>query len=192
MKQRAIPAWLHDVFGERQSIAVILFLLLFGIFCALTLSLSDPAAFAAPAWWRTLLALLLIADIASGCIANFTASTNRHYAAGPRRRRLLFIAVHLHLPAVALLLELDLLYAICIWAYTITAASIVAATRAETQTLLGGTLLAMGLIVSALLPLEPTPVMQATGLLFMLKVVYSFGVDHYSHRSVTDGENTNG
>ena len=178
MKSLRIPSYLHEVLGERQSVASVLTITGFAALMTAALLLRYPALHEDVAVWRSVLALLLIYDICAGCIANFTASTNRYYAERPRLR-LIFIAVHVHLVLVALLLGTSLSAALWAWGYTVVCAFVVnAAARGGRQVLTGGLLLAAGL---GWMPMiyAAEPHMLIVSLLFMLKVVYSFGVDHY-------------
>lgn len=178
MRTIAIHRQLHDVFGERQTLPGIAVTLLFGLGSPALLAGAEADLLGALPPWRSALALLLVLDIAAGSIANFTRSTNDFYAARPRNRWA-FIAVHIHVVAVALLVGSDLAAAIAIWAYTIASAVAVNLLKGSPlQTVAGGVLLATRL---CWLPLWPdlTPFMAVTGALFMLKVIFSFAVDHY-------------
>lgn len=178
MRSLRIHPQLHDVFGKEQPPAYLVAILLFGVGVAAIFALSAGPMLAELAWWRAALALVLVLDIAAGCVANFTPSTNNFYAARPRNRWI-FIAIHVHVVIVALLVGSGLGAAVTVWVYTIAAAAVVnlLAGRAA-QTFVGGLLLAAGL---AGLPLLPglTPPMTAVSTLFMLKVLFSFAVDHY-------------
>ncbi|MDR7220997.1 hypothetical protein [Aminobacter aminovorans] len=178
MRTIAIHRQLHDVFGERQTVPGIAVTLLFGLGVPALLAVTEADMLGALPLWRSAIALLLVLDIAAGSLANFTRSTNDFYAARPRNRWA-FIAIHVHVVAVAWLVGSDLAAAIAIWAYTIASAITVNLLKGSPlQTLAGGTLLATGL---CWLPLWPglSPFMAATGALFMLKVIFSFAVDHY-------------
>lgn len=177
----AMPAPLHDVLGARQSPGALALVLIAGIGLPVALALSDPAALTGVELWRTPLALLLIGDIAAGAVANFTAGTNDHYAERPRSRWI-FIAVHLHLVALALLLDAPLLPAVVLWLATIAGAVAVNLLHGHPlQRPVGGLLLAGILVAISLLPGTPlaiTPLFAAVAAVFALKVVYAFAVDH--------------
>ncbi|MEI2296585.1 hypothetical protein [Ensifer sp. MJa1] len=180
MRSLRIHPHLHDVFGEEQPLVFLLAILLFGIGVAMVFAFSAWPLLVSLSWWRAVLALVLVLDIAAGCVANFTPSTNRFYAARPRNRWI-FIAIHVHLVAVALLLGVDLGAPIAVWAYTIAAAVTVNLLAGHAaQAFVGGLLLAIGLAGLPLLP-DLIPAMAAASGLFMLKVLFSFAVDHYRH-----------
>ncbi|MCZ4148581.1 hypothetical protein BZG21_29460, partial [Escherichia coli] len=117
MKQIRIPSFLHDVFGYRQSIGSLMAILLFGGMLTAALYLVFPELTDNLPVWRSFLALLLIFDIFSGCVANFTASTSNFYAER-KTNRIVFIAIHVHIVLVALLLQTDIGYSIGVWANT--------------------------------------------------------------------------
>ncbi|MEQ7052886.1 hypothetical protein ABN764_19780 [Paenibacillaceae sp. P-4] len=178
MKQIRIPSFLHDVFGEKQFLGSILAILLFGGLLTAALYGLFPELTDNLPLWRSALAFLLIFDIFSGCIANFSASTSNFYAAR-KTNRIVFIAIHFHIILVALLLNTDIWYSIAVWAYTITGAFIVNALIGKpSQPFVAGLFLASGLGIIPLLP-NIQPYMLTICLLFMLKVLFSFAVDHY-------------
>ncbi|MFD0590924.1 hypothetical protein ACFQZE_23295 [Paenibacillus sp. GCM10027627] len=180
MKQIGIPSFFHDIFGERQSLGAIGAILLFGAMLTGALYGRYPEMIDELPVWRSTLALLLIFDIFSGCVANFTASTSNFYAAR-RTNRIVFISIHVHIIGIALLLGTHLSYSIVVWAYTIGAAFIVnSLIWKQQQPFIAGLLLAAGLGAIPMLP-EISPYMLIIFLLFMLKVMFSFAVDHYRH-----------
>lgn len=183
MKQLRIPSFMHEMFGEKQPPATIVAILLIGGLLTACLYVAFPQLADGLPLWRTALALLLIFDVFCGCIANFTASTNNYYAARPKNR-IVFISIHVHIILAALLLHTPLWHALAIWAYTIAGAFAVNALHGKPQQpLIGGLLLAAGMGGMPMLP-EIQPYMLIVGLLFMLKVLFSFAVDHYrGHRS---------
>ncbi|KKO53243.1 hypothetical protein [Paenibacillus sp. DMB20] len=187
MKQVRIPSFLHDVFGETQRVGSILAILLFGGLLTAALYFTFPEMTAGLPVWRSALALLLMFDIFSGCIANFTASTSNFYAAR-KTNRLVFIAIHVHVVIVALLLQADIRHSIAVWVYTITGAFVVnALIGKQSQLFAAGLLLSVGLGCMPLLP-EIQPYMLIICTLFMVKVLLSFAVDHYGKATNTGGE----
>lgn len=173
MSPITIPSALHDVLGERQSrLAIVLIAAgAIGAVLAVLPAITEVTA------WRGILAALLVADIAAGAIANLTSGTNDYYATRPRHSWI-FIAVHIHLPVVALLLGLPLLPALIAWGAVIAAAVIVTALVGHPeQRVVAGTLL-IGIMCG--LPLLPgqQPVLLIISALFAIKVAYSFAVDH--------------
>ncbi len=177
MNQRQIPAFLHEVFGEKQSILTIVIILMFGGGLATALSLQFPVMYQGIPLWRGILAFILIFDIIAGCLANFTASTSNYYATRGGKRWI-FISVHVHILLVALLLGTGLWPSFAVWLYTVTGAAIVNAIRGSNQLFIGGLLLSLGI---GWLPMLASvePYMLIISLLFMVKVLFSFSVNHY-------------
>ncbi|GAE05312.1 hypothetical protein JCM10914_1408 [Paenibacillus sp. JCM 10914] len=91
----------------------------------------------------------------------------------------MFIAIHVHIIIIALLLNADIGYAVGIWAYTIAGTFIVNALIGKpSQRFVGGLLLSIGIGCTFLLS-NIQPYMLTVGTMFMLKVLFSFAVDHY-------------
>jgi hypothetical protein len=178
------PSWLHDVLGEEPVAAELAAIVAFALPTAtITLALTRPTV----ALWRAALAWLLLADIAAGCVANFTRSTNDYYATRPRNRWA-FIAVHVHLPAFAWLVGADpasAWSAAALWLYTILAASVVNGLAGrEQQVFVAGLLLSVGLAGVAAVP--ATMAIRVASALFLTKVAFSFAVDHHRRPRATE------
>ena len=179
MKTFMVPKSLHEVFGEQQTwlevTGVVLFALVgSGLIYGL---LYTPVAELSV--WRSVIAWLLIADILAGCIANFSRGTSQFYAARPSGRWL-FIAIHFHLIAVAWLLGEAVLPVSYIWVFTILAAIVVNLLQSHRyQLFIAANLVVYGLILIVALALPSW--LMLVSILFMLKVVFSFGVDHFAH-----------
>jgi hypothetical protein len=174
MTRRPTPPWLRDLLGESFDPRELVAILAFGVAAATAVLLALPLA-DLPVW-RLALAWLLAADIAAGCVANFTHGTNEHYAARPGKRWL-FIAVHVHLPVLAWAAGADSGPALAVWAYTVVAAALVNALAGRpAQRVVAGALLAAALLWLPFSGLAPPLV--SISLLFVAKLVYAFAVDH--------------
>lgn len=87
---------------------------------------------------------------------------------------------------VALLLNVDIWYSLGIWAYKIIGAFIVNALIGKhSQLFVAGLLLSVGLGCMPMLP-GITPYMLIIGVLFLMKVLFSFAVDHYGKARCVD------
>lgn len=176
MRTIRIPRFLHEVLGEEQSAFEIALVALGG--------LTAAAAFAALAPLGTssaiarLVAIILAADLGAGAIANFTRGTSDYYALRPSLRWV-FIAIHLHLPAIALHIGVDLGSSTATWAYTIAAASAVNLSSPTRQIALAGAFVAVGTMLIGILAWE-SPALRLAAALFLVKVAYAFAVDHYA------------
>jgi hypothetical protein len=176
--EMSVPSMFREVLGAQQSKGA---LLCIGVTVAVAIGLLGPqlmgtdTLFIAP--WQRLLAGLLILDIVAGAVANFTPGTNAFYASRPRWRWG-FISIHIHLLLVGWLLNQPMGSLIAIWGYTILASSAVNLAFHRTwQPLLAGCLLCIGLVSLSMLRLEP--LLLATSVLFMVKVLFAFAVNHY-------------
>lgn len=177
-----MPSYLHDVFGESQTIGELFTILFFGVGFATLLFFAYPEMTRSLPLWRSTIAYLLVVDIFAGCVANFTRSTNNYYAARDKQR-LAFIAIHVHIVIVAWLLGIGLWNAIIVWGYTISGAFVVNALKdSQFQKFVGGVLLALGISITVLGTETPRYFLMIS-LLFMLKVLFAFAVDHYSQTS---------
>lgn len=173
-----IPSYLHDVFGESQTIGELFAILFFGVEFATLLFFAFPEMTQSLPLWRSIIAYLLVLDISAGCVANFTRSTNDYYAARDKQR-LMFIAIHVHLLIVAWLLGIGLWNAVIVWGYTIAGAFVVNAFKnSQFQKFVAGVLLVLGISITVL-GTEAPKYFLVISLLFMVKVLFAFAVDHY-------------
>jgi len=193
MSRIKIPKTLHDIFGEEQSPAALTVVIaggislgaaiLFGFLPEFRTNLGGHGNIGLP---RFALAMLLALDIAAGCIANFTEGTSNFYAKRPVNR-LIFIAIHVHLPVFALLLGLPILPFLALWAYTAGGAFVVNGFAGRpSQNLVGGSLLAFGIALVMLLP-GLSAASRLVSALFLIKVLYAFAVDHYKAAPARQG-----
>lgn len=173
-----IPSFLHDVFGETQTIRELVTIVFFGVGLATLLLFAFPEMTQGIPAWKSIIAYLLIVDIFAGCVANFTRSTNNYYAARGKQR-IVFIAIHIHILVAAWLLRTGLENSIIIWGYTIASAFVVNSLKGnQFQKFIAGVLLALGISI-IILGTEVPKYYLIISLLFMVKVLFSFAVDHY-------------
>ena len=174
-----MPGSLYDVFGEHQTRRELVIVAAFGIGVTAVLLTAGRQALSEVAVWRAVLAALLILDVVAGSVANLTRGTSRYYALRSRKR-LVFIAVHVHLLAIAWLLAGPLGPAALVWAYSILSALLVnRLQRSPLQAMVGGVALALGVLVVIALTPDLGLLMASVAALFMVKVTYAFAVDHY-------------
>lgn len=174
MKYFKTPKFLYEVLGKKQSVLEVLCTLLFALVGSAIIFLEADASFSR---WQVIVAYLLIADVLAGCIANFTFGTNAFYANQPKNR-LIFIAIHVHLIVIAWLLDEPIDIALLVWGYTIISAFIVNALKGKSiQSFIAANLLCYGLFLLIFLAIKPWFLMVS--IFFMIKVMFSFAVDHY-------------
>lgn len=176
MRTVAIPPALRDILGRRQRPWELGALFGITLCCTTLLALADPSLWQPLAWWQRTLAVLLVLDIVAGCLANFTSGTNDHYAASARRR-VVFLVIHLHLLLLHWALHQPLVPAIGVWLYAVAGAAVVSNIKdRELQLFTGAGLLVAALAWTPLLKLPAA--LLAVHLLFVMKLVLSFAVDH--------------
>ncbi len=180
MNRLKMPVFLHDVFGEKQSILDLLLVMTFAVFGALVVLFQFNTSEHMVSLWKQILGFVLILDVLAGCVANFSRGTNDFYAARSKNR-VIFLAIHFHIIAIAWLLDGPLWVSLLVWAYTIVSAVGVNGLKGSPhQQMVAGFLTLVGILaLVSLLPLIPVW-MLTVSLLFMLKVVFSFAVDHYA------------
>ncbi|MHA7135363.1 hypothetical protein [Oerskovia turbata] len=173
-----IPSSFHEVLGERQDPRMLAAIGAVGLGGTALLVAADRAAFTAVPLWQAGLAVLLILDVICGALANFSPGTSDYYATRPRHRAV-FLAIHVHLVAIALLLGTGLGPAIGVWLVTIAAAAVVTTRRTTSTQLQTAAAVVVAAGVAAPVLFAGSTVMTAVSLLFVLKVVLAFAVDHY-------------
>ncbi|MFF3063502.1 hypothetical protein ACFVQ3_02990 [Oerskovia sp. NPDC057915] len=184
-----IPPAFHEVLGERQDPRMLAAIGGVGLAGTALLVLADRPTFEAVPTWQGVAAALLVLDVLCGALANFSRGTNDYYAARPRHRAV-FLAIHVHLVAIALLLGADPLPAVVVWVVTVAAAALVTSLRAPAQQLqvAAGVVVAAGAAVPVLF--AGSTLMTAVALLFVIKVVLAFAVDHYGGRATDEARHS--
>lgn len=171
-----IPSALREVLGRSQRPPQMVAMVVLAVVCLAVLAHAGSALWWPLAWWQRLIAGLLVLDIVAGCLSNFTVGTNDFYAAS-LRRRVVFLAIHVHLLVLHWALEQPLAPAVVVWVYAIVGAAVVAAIRTRENQLFTGAALLVGAITWTVLLQVPAPLL-AVHLLFVMKLVLSFAVDH--------------
>lgn len=176
MKYFKTHEFLHEVFGERQSLLEVICTIAFALFGTWTIyDLADISVID----WKVILAFILIADVLAGCIANFSVGTNEYYSQRPKNR-LIFIAIHVHILVIAWLLSEPMQSALIIWGYTIASAFVVNALKGRLiQRFVAANLMCVGLFI--LVSLSLAIGFLLVSLFFLIKVLFSFSVDHYDN-----------
>lgn len=174
MKYFKTHSFFHEVFGEKQSALEVVCTIAFAILgTCLVYSVADFELHD----WKVALAFVIIADVLAGVIANFSLGTNQFYAARPKNR-IAFIAIHIHIVAIAWFLQAPMDAALITWVYTICSAFLVNALKGKTyQKFIGANLMCYGMLL--LIYLQLPMWFLIVSLFFMVKVVFSFSVDHY-------------
>lgn len=173
-----VPKFFHDILGEETHVFSLL--MIGGVTTAVMgwLIISEGDVFVQNGTIRGAFTFLLLADIIAGTVANFTKGTNDYYAARPVNRWI-FIAVHIQPILITWLLGYSILFAILIWGYTIFSVSMVNILKGSIhQRVVAGALMGIGIFMSLILYSEASSVLLTMAVFFVIKVIYSFGVDH--------------
>ncbi len=178
MKYFKTPEFLHEVLGEKQSILEVsctIFFALFGSWIIYSLANFELRS------WQTVLAYILIADVLAGCIANFSFGTNEFYSKRSKNR-LIFISIHIHILAIAWLLSQPMDTALIVWGFTIASAFLVNALKGKSiQGFIAANLMCYGILLLIYLSLPVWFLMVS--IFFMIKVLFSFSVDHFDKQT---------
>ncbi|WP_350350727.1 hypothetical protein ABS642_15010 [Microbacterium sp. A8/3-1] len=180
--QRSIPMpkVFHEILGRAQTPADLMVIAAAAIGLGVAIGIAGGETLAAVPLWRAVLAGLLIVDIAAGCVANFTPGTDQHYATRPISRWV-FIAVHWHLVAIGALLGVAVVPLLLVTVYVLLSAAVVNLLHgSRSQVGIGGALMAIGIVgVVIWMPASAPLFLVATAALFVVKVVFAFGVAHH-------------
>ncbi|MCX7745789.1 MAG: hypothetical protein N2645_02710 [Clostridia bacterium] len=182
MKTVAIPKFFHEVFGKRSTVLELALTIFFSVGMSIFLLTCTYSEWKELEIWKIIVVVLLALDINGGVIANFTLSTNNHYKAHPKAR-LVFILLHVQPVILAHLLWNYFIPCIYVWGYTIISALIVnALIRHPAQRTIAAVFLTMGFSGLFLFFSSLPKFLFITLLFYLLKVVFSFAVDHYAKR----------
>lgn len=177
-KQVRIPKFFHELFGSSQQTSEMLLTLGFTITATLAAAWFTAPYWMGLEWYQSLVLWVLFLDISGGVVANLSRGTNDHYNGQPMGRWV-FIAVHVQPLILAVVLKSSLSVALAVWAYTIMSSSLVNILRKKVyHRLLAGALYAVALCVYTLWDITLPPIVSLIYLLYMMKVIYSFSVDH--------------
>jgi hypothetical protein len=177
-KMIKMPKFFHDILGEESH--VISLFLIAGVTAVIMgwLALTESDVFIQNGRLKGGIGFLFLMDIIAGTVANFTKGTNDYYAARPANRWV-FIAVHIQPILIAWLLGFQLQGAVLIWGFTILSVSLVNVLKGTLhQRVVSGALMSLGIFLSLVLYKDSSMVMLLMSIFFVIKVIYSFGVDH--------------
>ncbi|MFA9456767.1 hypothetical protein ACERJO_08335 [Halalkalibacter sp. AB-rgal2] len=180
MKSVQIPTFFHEVFGKRQLLLHLISVLVVGFVLTISLFLYSYDSYELIPFWKMGLAFILIFDIFAGVLANLTSGTNDYYMQS-HLRRMVFIAIHVHILLIAYLLGANFFIACLVWLYTICSAYIVNLLKDEPQVFTAGVLFLVGLLGVSMLWITE-PLMLIVAIVFLFKVIFSFGVNHYKEK----------
>lgn len=118
MREVKIPRFLHEFFGERQTLNGLILIGLFSVFSTLFTVLIGLEAMSQLKTYRIILLIVLMVDIYGGVIANFTRGTKEYYDKHPKLKKI-FVIIHPHAIVIFLLAGLSYLYGIYFYAFLV-------------------------------------------------------------------------
>lgn len=173
-----IPKFFHELFGHHQQKSELILILLFTATTTAIVAWFTSTYWLELKWYQNLTLLLLFLDISGGVVANLSKGTNNYYNVHPKSRWV-FISIHIQPLILAAILQSPMQIAVIVWLYTILSACLLNSLRGKAyQRLLAGTLYSIAIIGYVLSDISlPLPI-SLIYLLYMMKVIYSFSVDH--------------
>ncbi|MCG1008846.1 hypothetical protein J4760_02130 [Salinicoccus sp. ID82-1] len=175
-KTLPVPKLLHELFGRRTTKAELAIVLASCILLSSILLFHTFDEWSELAVWKMILLVILTLDITGGVVANVTKGTNEYYQGSPEAR-LVFLTIHVQPLILGWIFGNFSLCAI-IWIFTISVAWII--TRIEKRDLQRTAGMASALLGLGILTLLSDTHFILNGLLalYVLKLVFSFAVDH--------------
>ena len=178
MRIWTVPKFFRDILGETTEPLTLALIVVVTVIVMSVLTVEGGALFVENGLVRGGLAFILIADVIAGTIANFSKGTNDFYAKRSLNRWI-FIVVHVHPLVIAWLLRFSLKEAWILWGYVILAAVVVNLCMGKAyQRILAASLTSIGLLLVLVIYKDLPTVMIVMALFFVLKLVFSFCVDH--------------
>lgn len=180
MKRIRIPHGFRELFGDETTpFALALICGFAGLATAATIWVTREEMLGLNVFSVVIVALLMI-DIYGGVVANLSSGTN-HYYRESGRRRALFIAIHVQPIVLALISGEALVPAAVVWGSTIAGAVGVGAVRSrDVQSIIGFAAAMCALLVAYFVASGYPSYIRITLMMYTVKVVYSFSVDHYA------------
>lgn len=147
-----------------------------GIAAMLMLPTGEELGFAS-----RVIVFVLAVDVGGGVVANGTRSTNDWYATQPLRLSYLFLVVHIVQPLLlSLVVGVHWSTSVFLYLYQFGAGGLVLSIRrTDLQTPMAAGLLTLGVLLYFVFFL-PSPALSWFGVLYLIKLVMMFPVDHYA------------
>ena len=173
-----IPKFLHELFGTKQNRCELILILMFTLISTVGVAWITTPYWQTLTWYQNLVLWLLFLDISGGVVANLSEGTNHYYNARPKLRWI-FISIHIQPLLLAVVLNSQIHIALIVWLYTLGCASLINYLRAfSLHRLLAGIFCSIAIIAYVLSDVSlPAPI-TLIYLLYIIKVIYSFSVNH--------------
>ena len=171
-----MPKFLHELFGKRTTKIELTIVLLSCLILSSLLLFHSYNEWDELAVWKKILLIILTLDITGGVVANVTQGTNAYYQAN-QKARFVFIAIHVQPLLLGWLLD-NFLLGMTVWVGTIMATLIVINLKGEGIKRTAGMAVALTGICFLIVMAEHHFALNALLALYILKLVFSFAVDH--------------
>lgn len=182
MKKLKVPKLFRILHGKETNIAELLLIYGIAISTPVILYFTTRSGLPALSRWRTLLLFFIVADLAGGIIANLSYGTTAFYEKRQWRKAVFILFHAAHPAAIYLLTKEQLPFLIFTAGITILFSFITAfAFRQPRQQFFGFIAVCVSVAFGFIL-FGATPFFRVVSILYMLKLVYSFSVDHYGCR----------
>ena len=173
-----VPAVLHDVLGNSQSVGELTAISLFTAWGTYFIR-NSSTDLSNLRGWKAWAAVVVIADLFAGCVGNYSKGTNDHYHRdGTNTMRYVFYSIHFHIVALAYVANVSLSESLKVWAYTVSSGLLVNSLRGtDLQPIAAGSLMGVGLL--AIPEMETPRWFQSMSLVYLMKVALSFSLDYH-------------
>lgn len=118
MKEIKIPRFLHEFFGEKQTLNSLIFLGCFTLIATLITVFVGLDELKTLETYRVVLLIILMVDIYGGVVSNFTRYTKEYYDKHPLLKKI-FVIIHPHAVVIFLLAGVSYLYGIYFYAFLV-------------------------------------------------------------------------
>lgn len=182
MKKLSVPRILHELHGEETNIAEIILIYGIAVIAPLVVFFALRPVFSDLAVWKQIILFVILADLAGGVIANLTYGTTAYYEK-KQWRKVLFIILHIAHPAgIWLLTGAQFPFLVYSAGFTILFSFITAFLFWQPRQQFAGFAFAVIGIALGFIIFSVPPYFRIASILYMLKLLYSFSVDHYGCR----------
>ncbi|WP_342389200.1 hypothetical protein [Salinicoccus bachuensis] len=171
-----IPKILHELFGRRTTKAELTIVLASCLILSSFLLFYTYNEWSGLTVWKTALLIILTVDITGGVTANVTKGTNAYYQTS-HTARLVFLGVHIQ-PLILGWLFGNLLLSTAVWLFAIASAWIITHIGGRGIQRTAGMASALTGVGALILLADTHLILNALLALYILKLVFSFAVDH--------------
>ena len=181
-----VPAFFHELFGKKTTTVELACIVSFALGSTAFISYVSSEYLSELGVFQIGILIVLLLDVSGGVVANFSYWTNNQYRESSKNR-LVFIGVHIQPVLLALVLGDFWIPAIATWIFTIASALLSnSLIQHPAQRVIAATAMATGLAgLIILAPDLPASILLLL-VFYLIKVIFSFSVDHYAPRNTPE------